>query len=100
MRRELYVYYRVPAAHADRAAAQVHCLHAELARRFPQMTARLLQRAPQGDDDQTWMETYAITGDGDFPEGVDAALEAEIERLAAAQVTALAGPRHVEVFFA
>ena len=97
--RELFVYYRVPAANAAVALAQVQALHAELRTLEPSLRARLLCRPDEVGGQQTWMETYA-TDPGCDPAGVGDRLQAEIERRAARLVTAGVGLRHVEAFVA
>lgn len=94
--RELYVYYRVAAASAIAARSQVAALHAELRTFEPQLRVRLLVRPASGTDEQTWMETYAIAADQGS--GIDAELQAGIEDRANRLLTAISGPRHVEVF--
>ena len=93
--RELYVYYRVPEGAVEAAAHDVAVLHAELRAAWPGLDARLLRRPEASRGQQTWMETYARPSDG-----VDAALQVDIEARAARLLTHLAGPRHVEVFVA
>lgn len=91
--RELFIYYRCPAA-ADAAVQQAAlAMQARLCARHPALQARLLRRPPSGPA-TTWMEVYAAPG------GVDEALAADIEAEAAALGPWLEGPRHVEVFHA
>ena len=97
--RELFVYYRVPAAEAAAALAQVQALHAELRSIAPGLDARLLRRPDEAGGQQTWMETYALDA-CEGPAGVGPELQAEIEARAARLVTRIAGSRHVEVFIA
>ncbi len=94
--RELYVYYPVAAASAAQARIQVAALHAELRAYAPQVRARLLMRPVKDEEDQTWMEIYTSTATPG--EGIDAALQAGIEARASRTLTAISGPRHVEVF--
>ncbi len=95
--REVFVYYRVRREDADAVRRQVASLHAELRLLAPQLDARLLHRPLEADGVQTWMETYAIDAAAE-PAGVSAVLQAEIESRAARLLTAVLGPRHVEVF--
>lgn len=88
--RRLYVYYRVAPDALALVLEAVQAAQRELCRRHPGLEAELLMRPPLDDQLPTLMETYAA------PDGVDAALQAEIE-LAMAQV-ADGAPRHVEVF--
>ena len=97
--RELFVYYRVPAAAADAAHAEVRALHAELRASMPALRLRLLRRPGETAGLQTWMEIYA-TEPSLEPAGIGAAQQAEIEAIAARRLTRIAGPRHVEVFIA
>ena len=86
----LFVYYRVPAADLRPVIEAARALQATLRARHPGLEADLLRRPELRDGDATLMETYAAAG------GIDDALAAEIERLAAD--AGLPRPRHVEVF--
>ncbi|HEX6704904.1 MAG TPA: DUF4936 family protein [Albitalea sp.] len=92
--RELFIYYRIPAASASAALQTVLALQARLRQRHPGLTARLLRR-PETTDPQTWMETYAFPLDAG---GVTLAIEAEIEAAAMGLAPFIAGARHIEVF--
>jgi hypothetical protein len=99
---ELYVYYRVAPALTPQAAQQVRALQAELRARWPDLSARWLQRAaeheaaPQGGADasvaQTWMEIYTRPA-GLSRDDIATILQAGIDR-----VRSIDGPRHPEVF--
>jgi len=95
--RELFIYYRIPVAHAGAALDAVVAFQARLREQHPALTTRLLRR-PDQSDPQTWMEIYAF----DHRESAGAmtrALEAEIEASAATALAPhLLGARHVEVF--
>lgn len=93
--RELFVYYRVAAAQARPARAEVGRLQAGLRERHPGLQARLLQREAAPEGLQTWMELYAWPGRAG---GVTPGLQAEIERAAEALAPLIAGPRHDEAF--
>ena len=93
--RELFVYYRIRDADAAAARRAALAMQDELRRTHPGLAARLLTRAGGSDGLQTWMETYTLAGDA---AGVDAGLEAEIERQATSWAALVAGPRHVEAF--
>ncbi len=97
--RELYVYYRVAPARADAARAVVTEAQAGLRTRHPGLVARLLRRADAADPaaSQTWMETYALPGSA---EGVDAAVQAQVEAALAATLGLIDGVRHAEAFSA
>jgi uncharacterized protein DUF4936 len=92
--RELFIYYRIPAASASAALQTVLALQARLRRRHPGLNARLLRR-PETTDPQTWMETYAFPLDAG---GVTPEIEAEIESAAMGLAPFIAGARHIEVF--
>ena len=83
---ERFIYYRVGAPTAALRDA-VRGMQRRLCEAHPQLRARLLC------NDATWMETYAQPG------GVDEALLAEIEALAARVVPLQSiGDRHIESF--
>ena len=97
--RELYVYYRVREADAVAAEADARRLQSMLRAKNPGLLTRLLRRPVASDGLSTWMEVYATDAVAE-PAGVSAALQAEIEREAARQLTLIDGARHVEVFVA
>ncbi len=98
--RELFIYYLVSPAHATPFQAAAHAMQARLRTAHPSLQARLMLRHPLEDPGEgpgqpglhTWMETYAS------PAGIDASLQADIERAAEALLPWLAGPRHTEAF--
>lgn len=92
--RELYVYWRVAPGDRVAAVADLRAMQAELRAAWPELQARMLQRAG-GDaaDSVTLMETYAAA------QGVDCALQARVAVLAAERLARwCVGERHVEVF--
>jgi hypothetical protein len=91
--RQLFIYYRVDAGLAHDAIAAAAALQAELRARHPGLEAMLMRRPGVSEGSVTLMETYAL----DAPAGVDAALEADIERCARERLGASI-VRHVEVF--
>lgn len=93
--RELFVYYRVNAALADAARAEVLRMQAELCARHDGLQARLLRRPCESDGLQTWMETYTLEGQ---PDGVSKAVQSEIEHAAEPLAPWIDGQRHSEVF--
>jgi Domain of unknown function (DUF4936) len=95
--RELFVYYRIRDTDAAAARAAVRAMQDGLRRAHPGLTARLLARADDGKDLQTWMETYSLASS---EEGIAPALEAQIEAQATAWSHLLVGPRHIEAFAA
>ena len=97
--RELYVYYRVPERDAVAAEADAKRLQAALRTKIPGLLTRLLRRPVASDGLSTWMEIYAMDAAVD-PAGISDALQADIEREAARQLTRIEGQRHVEVFVA
>ena len=66
-----------------------------LAGDVPGLVARLLVRSEPGVDPQTWMEAYAA---GARTGGVDAAVEAAIDRYAQELACFIEGERHAEAF--
>jgi hypothetical protein len=87
---DLYIYYRVPEAHAAQLAPRVLAMQAQLA--VEHGVAGQLKRRPEAaDGQQTWMEIYPATG-----AGFDAALAAAVHD--AALIALIAGQRHTEVF--
>jgi hypothetical protein len=95
--RELFVYYRIRNADAAAARAAVRTMQDGLRQTHAGLEARLLSRAGDGDELQTWMETYSLANSA---EGIAPGLEARIEAQAAAWSHLLAGPRHIEAFVA
>jgi len=96
--RELFIYYRSQAQHAQAVKAAVGAFQHGLRKRHARLEARLLQRDESPPMSITWMETYRLTTKADTP-GIDAALQAEIESLAAPALAGLLdGQRHAEVF--
>ena len=95
--RELYLYYRVAAPDAARAAEVVRGWQRALAAQHPALRARLLRRAEDegAAGDATWMETYAAE-----PAGLDDALLALLAAGPPALAPLLAGTRHAEAFVA
>ncbi|HWH84623.1 MAG TPA: DUF4936 family protein [Burkholderiaceae bacterium] len=91
--RELFVYYRVREADAPAAARIAREFQARLRAQHPALLTRLLRRPQAADGFVTWMEVYAAA-----PDGIDAALQAQIEIAAAALRPLLDGERHTEVF--
>lgn len=78
-RLRLFIYYRLAEAQVSAAAAAVRQAQQALCERHPGLTAGLLQRPePSPAGDRTLMETYVVEA-GARPQGVDAALQAEIE---------------------
>jgi len=94
--RELYVYYRVAPQRAATVLPQVLNMQARLRAEHAGLVARLLRRAELSSGIETWMETYSSNTD----DGVTPALQAAIERAAAADAfcASLDGPRHTEAF--
>ena len=95
--RELFVWYRVDARHADAARAAVAAMQRSLIATRPGLQARLLVRADAGR--QTWMETYAGPGEATQGEaGIDGTLEIAIAAAALPLLPLIDGERHVEAF--
>lgn len=92
-RTELFVYYRVPLARWRDAARVVEQWQQRLQRLHPGLLARVLRRPEAADETLTLMEVYAFED-----RSIDARLEDEIERSAAALEAWLIGPRHAERF--
>jgi hypothetical protein len=90
MQRDLYIYYRVPVAHAaelqKRAAAMQRCLSGDYG-----IVARLKRRPGEKDGCQTWMEIYEAVPP-DFEEMLDRALVRE------GLAGLIDGQRHTEIF--
>jgi hypothetical protein len=91
--RQLFIYYRVAEAQAEAAMAAARQMQAALAAHRPGLRTALLRRPDTADADVTLMETYAVDA-AIAPHGVDAALQAEIERLPRIAARTV----HVEVF--
>jgi hypothetical protein len=89
--RELYVYWKTTAP--DVATATVRALHDALRAAEPSLETHLLQRESDATAAATLMEIYRRPG------GIDATLQARIERtLADATRGLVQGERHLEVF--
>ncbi len=95
-RRELFVYYRIRPAAESLARVIVLDFQRELMRQHPHLSARLLRKDEAPNGAPTWMETYAMNPPHE--RGIDAALQATIERLAAPLQACVDGERHVEAF--
>jgi len=95
--RELFIYYRIRVDAARAALDAALALQARLRERHPGLTARLLRRPEEQDQQQTWMEIYALPRDGEAA-GVTPQLEAEIAAAAIALAPFIVGTRHTEVF--
>jgi len=89
--RSLFVYWKTDAAAAAPAAAAMAAFQQALRQRHADLVTRLYRRVDDAGPAATLMETYAR------PEGIDAALQAEITD-AGACARWCRGPRHVEVF--
>ncbi len=95
MARELFVYWKLPVASADGAAAATAAMQADLLQAHPTLQARAYRRSDVRGDVATVMETYASS---DLA-GVGPALQAAIEAAAARHLADwCSGPRHVEAF--
>jgi len=95
--RELFIWYRVPAARAEATRAAVLAMQRALMTTWPGLEARLLVRNQA--EPQTWMETYArrvVSPASNI--GIDSTLEAAIEAAARQLAEAIDGGRHAEVF--
>ena len=95
--RELFIYYRIRVDEARAARDAVETMQSGLSQRHPGLTGRLLRRADEHDQQQTWMEIYAMQRDGE-PVGVTAQVEADIADAAATLARFIVGTRHVEAF--
>ncbi len=94
MAREIYVYWKVPAAQAAAAQSAAATLVLRLKTELPGLEVRLLRRAEEGGERVTFMETYRTA----LP-GVTPALQALIEAQAATAYAGIGHPaRHVEAF--
>lgn len=90
MSTDLFIYYRVPAAHAEKMQKKVMAMQAVLHEQWPVATA--LKRRPELKDGfETWMEIYS-----QIPEDFPAALESAVHD--ADLLTLTEGGRHVETF--
>lgn len=90
---EAFIYYRVQPQRTQQAREAVCRMHAALTAGDHKLVARVLRRGDTAASaGETWMETYSRPG------GVDAALLARIEALAAAWADCRSGERHVEIF--
>ena len=87
---DLFIYYRVPDAHAGQLAPRVHAMQARL-RAAHGVAGQLKRRPGSSDGQQTWMEIYLATG-----AGFDAALAAAVQEAALSEQ--IDGNRHTEVF--
>ncbi len=94
MGREIYVYWKVPAAQAAAAQSAATAFVLRLKTELPGLELRLLRRAEEGGERVTFMETYRAA----LP-GITPALQATIETEAAAAYAGIGKPaRHVEAF--
>ncbi len=88
--RDLYVYYKVPDAHAPALAPRVLAMQAQL--QAEHGLACQLKRRPASDGGlQTWMEVYPATA-----AGFEAALQGAV--LQSGITDQISGARHTEVF--
>ena len=87
---DLYVYYKVHAAHSAGLQEAVVAMQSALAAAHD-VAAQLKRRPEEADGVQTWMEVYP---------GVAAGFSAALDAAAAKAGLArwISGPRHVEVF--
>jgi hypothetical protein len=91
MSTDLFIYYRVPVAHAATMQKRVTVMQAALQQRWPVTTA--LKRRPELKEGcETWMEIY-----GQTPQDFPAALEHAVRDAGLLALTV--GERHVETFF-
>lgn len=96
--RELFIYYHSQAQHARSVRTAVTAFQQTLCERHAGLEARLLCRNGSPSTNITWMETYRLSTAANGP-GVDTALQAEIESLAACALAGLIeGQRHMEAF--
>ena len=95
--RELFIYYRVHVAGEATACDIVSTFQAELRRRFPGLSTRLLRRPQALDGTQTWMEVYAVDALKNAG-GITVEIEREIAAVALALAPCMEGGRHVEAF--
>jgi len=95
-RHELFIYYRLAEADLAAACLALQAAQAALCSAHAGLRARLLRRpAASADGTCTLMETYTMD-----THGIDAPLQAQIERSAAAALAPwlAAGARHTETF--
>lgn len=92
MRRELFIYWRVPLGQAAGAEAAARQMQRGLREAEPALAARLYRRSDG--ERATLMETYSLPATG-----IGSALQQRIEDAAASSLAAwCADGRHVEVF--
>ncbi|GIZ54131.1 DUF4936 family protein [Noviherbaspirillum aridicola] len=87
---DLYIYYRVPPAHAAALQPLLAAMQEALSREHG-VSAALKRRPEEKDGRQTWMEVYQ-----DVPAGFDDALDRALAQSGAAAL--IDGPRHTEIF--
>lgn len=90
----LFIYYKVESAQAQTLRDRVQSMQRSLCQQLPGLMAQMLVRV-DAHPHQTWMEVYQ------HPQGVDAAMQKQIDRAALAmqaETCGQLGPRHVEVF--
>lgn len=90
MKRNLYIYYRAPAAHAAEIQQRTAGMQKSLREDYG-IVARLLRRPEEKDGRHTWMEVYE-----DVPDRFEEALEGALTRAGLAGLTD--GQRHTEIF--
>jgi hypothetical protein len=90
MSTDLFIYYRVPVAHAAKMQKKVRAMQAALNENWP-VAAALKRRPELKDACETWMEIYAH-----IPEDFPAALESAVHEAGLLALTE--GERHVETF--
>ena len=90
MSSDLFIYYRVPVAHAMTMQKKVVHMQAVLREQWPVSTA--LKRRPELKDGcETWMEIYT-----QVPDDFSPALASAVERAQVLELTE--GHRHIEIF--
>ena len=95
--RELFIYYRSHADHADEVQAKASAFQARLRLEHPGLVARLLRRPEVKNGLLPWMETSSFaTMPPALP--IDARLQQQIESHAACLQGLIEGDRHTEVF--
>jgi hypothetical protein len=87
---DLYIYYRVPAAHTSRLRPLVQAMQQRLANESG-IVGQLKRRPEETDGRQTWMEVYAAV-----PDGFNAALERAVAEAGLSGM--IEGNRHTEIF--
>jgi hypothetical protein len=92
---DLYIYYRVPGAHAQQLQTRVNAMQADL-RSKHNIAAALKRRPPQTKNSpaealDTWMEVYLAVPD-DFENTLQRAFDL------AAYAALIDGTRHIEYF--